>query len=155
MEFKIDLLKKDSKRLYSMASGIIISVMLCVWIISKVIAGIRPFDWVIFGLAVLCSIFHFVEALGFSAYRLFGKAYIVINSECILLKAGVLKKEQSVDWDNIKSIDYNRISEELRIEKKDNTNMIVGFYKLGRSFNSEIKETINCIAKDKEIQFVF
>ena len=156
MELKIDLLKRGEKEPYRIVLGIIFFAMSCTYI-TKIIHAefIRPSDWFLFGGSLLCGIAHAVEGLGFSANRLFGKAYLVINSECVLSKAGVFKKEQSIDWDNIKSINYNRISEELRIEKTDNTNVIVDFYKLGYSFNNEIKETLNCIAKDKEIQLVF
>ena len=156
MELKIDLLERDTKSHFRIVLGIIFFAMSCTYI-TKIIHEefIRPPDWVCFGVFLLCGIGHVLEGLGFSANRLFGKAYLVIKSECVLLKAGAFKKEQSIDWDNIKSINYNRISEELRIEKTDNTNVIVDFYKLGYSFNNEIKETLNCIAKEKEIQFVF
>ena len=154
MELKIDLLKRDSKSFFRIAFGVIMFLLACAWIANRVIHKelIRSFDWIYFGFFSLSGVFHFIEGLGYSAERLFGKAYILINTEFILVKTGIFTKEQTIYWDNIKSINYNRISENLKIEKTDNANVIIDFYKFGQYFNGEIKEAIGCIAKERNIQ---
>ena len=111
---------------------------------------IRPFDWLYSGLFALNGIVHVAEGLGFSIDSLFGKAYILINPECINLKAGVFDKEQFAYWDNIKSIDYK--FNKFKIVKTDNTNMIINLSKFSYFLNNEIKEVVSCIAKEKNIQ---
>ena len=154
MELKIDLLKRDSKSFFRIAFGIFLLLWAYVLIANRVIHKelIRPADWICFGGFSLSGVFHFIEGLGYSFERLFGKAYILINTEFILVKTGIFTKEQTIYWDNIKSINYNRISENLKIEKTDNANVIIDFHKFGQYFNGEIKETIGCIAKEKNIQ---
>ena len=150
MDLKIDLLKKQKKSLFRVIFGILMFSLAIIRVIKN--RDLMPFDWIYFGIFSLNGVFHFIEGVGYSFESFFGKAYILINLECISLKTSVLKKEQCINWDEIKSIDYNRISEKLRIEKTDNANVIVDFYKFGYSFNDEIKGIIDHIAKEKNIQ---
>jgi len=150
MDLKIDLLKKQKKSLFRVIFGILMFSLAIIRVIKN--RDLMPFDWIYFGIFSLNGVFHFIEGVGYSFESFFGKAYILINLECISLKTSVFKKEQCINWDEIKSIDYNRISEKLRIEKTDNANVIVDFYKFGYSFNDEIKGIIDHIAKEKNIQ---
>ena len=152
MDLKIDLLKKPKKSLFRVILGILMFMLAISWIIIRVVENrnITPFDWIYSGVFSLNGIFHFVEGLGYSFESFFGKAYILINLKCISLKASVFDKEQSINWDEIKSIDY-RLSK-FEIEKKDNTNMILNLSKFDYISINEIKKAINDIAKEKSIQ---
>ena len=150
MELERDLLKKDEKSLFRIILGILLFVISIVWVlIHKEV--IRPFDWLYSGSFALGGIIHIVEGLGlFSFDRIFGKAYILINSELILLKPSVFNKEQSVYWNNIKSIDYK--PNKLKIETIDDTNVIINLSLVSFLLKQEIRRTIDCIAKEKNIK---
>lgn len=79
--------------------------------------------------------------------RLFGKAFVLIDSERISIKLGIIDKEQNVYWKDIKSIDYKL--NKFRVENIDNTNKTLDLSKLDYVLKNEI---IASIAKDKKIQ---
>ena len=150
MELKIDLLKtKREKSLYRIISGILFFLIASSRIIISLIGneGIKPFDWFYFGIFTLGGVAHFIEGLGYPFESLFGKAYILINSELISLKPSVYSKEQSINWSEIKSIDYKL--NKFEIKKADNTNMTINLSKLDYISINEIKKTINYIVEEK------
>ena len=153
MELNVDLLKKDEKSFFRVGVGILFIIISCMQIITRITHEevIRPFDWFYSGIFALGGIAHIVEGLGlFSFDRIFGKAYILINSELILLKPSVFNKEQSVYWNNIKSIDYK--PNKLKIETIDDTNVIINLSLVSFLLKQEIRRTIDCIAKEKNIK---
>jgi len=152
MDLKINLLKKPKKSLFKIILGILLFLLAISWITIRVIAdrSITPFGWIYFGIFSLNGVFHFIEGLGYSFESFWGKAYIMVNLECISLKASVFEKEQYINWDEIKSIYYKL--NKLEIEKKDNTNMILTLSKFDYISINEIKKSINNIAKEKNIQ---
>ena len=153
MELNIDLLKKKKKSLFRVILGILFFLIASAWIITSIIERgiIRPFDWVYFGVFTLNAIVHFFEGLGYSPERFLGKAYIVINSELISLKATISDKRQCIEWSEIKSIDYNPNIVKYKIKRTNDTTMIIDVSKFDYSLLCEIKKTINCIAKEKNI----
>ena len=150
MELKIDLLEKGKKSIFRIVLGVFFIICSCVYIGAAIThREVRLFDWV-YGILALGGIIHIVEGLGWRLEGFFGKAYILINTELISLKPGIFDKEQSIYWNNIKSIDYK--SNKFRIEKTDDTNMIINLSKFGYSLKNEIKRNIDCIAKEKSIK---
>jgi len=152
MDLKIDLLKKPKKSLFRVILGILMFLLAIGWIIIRVIKNISitPFDWIYSGIFSLNGVSHVIEGLGYSFERFFGKAYILINLECISLKITVFEKEQYINWDEIKSIDYKL--NKFEIKKKDDTNMVLNLSRLDYISINEIKKIINDIAKEKNIQ---
>jgi hypothetical protein len=61
--------------------GIGFVLITSIWNIIKFIEeeSITPFDWVYSGVFMLNGVVHFVEGLGYSSERFFGKAYILIK----------------------------------------------------------------------------
>ena len=153
MELKIDLLeRKRKKSLFRVILGILMFLLAIGWIIIRVIENrsTTPFDWVYSGLFMLNGVLHFVEGLGYSSESFFGKAYILINSELISLKASIYNKNQIVNWSDIKTIDYKL--NKYEIKKTDNTNMIINLSKFDYILKDEIIKVINDITKEKNIQ---
>jgi hypothetical protein len=153
MELKIDLLKeKRKKSLFGVILGILFFLVACSWIIVRIIKIeiITLFDWFYFGIMLLNGILQFTGGLGYSFGNLFGKAYILINSEVISIKAGVFDKNQFVNWSEIEFINYNL--NKFEIKKTDNTNMVINLSMFDYRLINEIKKTINGIAKEKKIQ---
>lgn len=109
-----------------------------------------PFDWLLFVIFVLNGLVHSIEGFGFSFARLLGNAYIQIDSEIIAIKTGVLKKEQSIFWKDIKSVSYKPIR--FKVTKNDDTAMTFNLSKLDYSLIKEIKSAINEIADEKGLE---
>ena len=152
MELKIDLLKGKKKAPYRIVFGIIFVLLGIAIFFSKIKANgtANLFDWIYSGLFAFLGVTHIVE--GFGAYsfdRLFGKAYVLINSESILLKASVWSKKQFVNWSDIKFIDYKL--NKFEIEKTDGSTMIIDLFELSYKLVIEVKQAIFCIAKEKNL----
>ena len=148
MELNINLLENPKYAFLRIILGILLIVCSCGYIIIRITAeeAVRAFDWFYFGIFAINGIIQTIDGLGF----FYGKAYVLINPELISLKASVFDKRQSIYWNNIKFIDAK--SNKLIIAKKDNTNMVVNLSKFSYSLRSKIKGTIDCIAKEKNIQ---
>jgi hypothetical protein len=151
MEFKKDLLKKQRKSIFRIIIGILLFVISIVWITDRIMDNltIRLFDWSYTGIFALNGIIHTFEGLGFSIASLFGKAYISIDNEQILIKRGIFDKEQKIYWNSIKTIFYKL--NKFRIQNIDNTDMTLDLTKFDYELKNEIKEIIENIAKDKRI----
>ena len=152
MELEIDLLEKGKKSIFRIVIGILLLAISGERILDRVICeeAVGLFDWIYVGLFALAGTLHIIGGLGPNFERYFGKAYVLINSEVISLKADVFGKEQSIYWNDIKSIEYK--SNKFRIEKTDNTNAVMSLSKFSYSLKNEIKRVVDCIAKEKNIK---
>ena len=150
MELKIDLLKEKRKSLLRVVLGILSFLVAIGWMITKIIGKevVRPFDWVFCGIFALNGIAHFTEGLGYSLESFFGKAYVLINSEIIALKASIVNKEQLIHWDEIQSMEYKL--NKFEIKKTDNTLLVINLSNFDYLLKEKIKQTIQCIAKEKK-----
>ena len=152
MELKINLLKSEKSR-SQVLFGIFVFLFAISWIIVIIIEksrSITTFDWIYSGFFSLTAVSHISRGLGYPIESFFGKAYILINPKLILLKASVFKKEQCINWSEIKSIDcqYNK----LKIQKTDNTKIVLALYNLNYISIQRIKKAVNGIAKEKNIE---
>ena len=154
MEMNIDIFEeKRKKSVFRIIFGICCGLLAVSWIIVRFFKNeiITPFDWCYFVIFVLNGVAHTTEGLGYPFESLFGKTYILINSELIKIKAGVCDKEQFINWNEIISIDYKVNLQKLEIVKADNTIQILDINKLDYKLLIEVKKTIGCIAKEKNI----
>ena len=151
MELKIDLLEKGKKSRSRVVLGVFFFVISCAYICIKIFdqEHIRVFDWFYFAVFAMNGVVHFFGGLGIPVERFFGKAHILINSELISFKPSIYKKEQTVYWNDIKSIDYK--PNKFRIERRDDTIVIMSLSEIDYSLKNEIKDVIGCIAKEKNI----
>ena len=152
MELNKDLTRPPTKSRWGIAYGIFFLVLLCVWIIYRITQketfGI--FECLFFGAMSLTPIRSIIEGMGISIERLIGEAYILINSELISLKSSVFAKKQFIYWDDIKSIEYSPYM--FKIQKTDNTNFIIQLAKFSYVLKKEIIDTIEYIAKEKNVR---
>ena len=151
MELNKDLTRTPEKSRWGIAYGIFFLVFLCFWIIYRITQketfGI--IECLFFGVMFLTPIRSIIEGMGISIERLIGKAYILINSELISLKSSVFDKEQLIYWDDIKSIEYRPYK--FIIQKTDYTDVIIQLVKFSFILKNEIRDTVGCIAKEKNI----
>ncbi len=152
MELKRDLLKKEKKSIFRIVLGVLFFVVSGVWIADKILDNqiIRPFDWCYSGIFALNGIVYSIAGLGFSIAKLFGKAFILIDNDRISIKPRIIDKEQNIYWKDIKAIDYKHNI--FRVRNVDNTSMTLDLSKFDYSLKNEIKEIIDCLAKDKNLQ---
>jgi len=153
MELKINLLKRGKKAPFGIVFGIICILIGIAFLISnnKVKGTSNLFDWIYAGCLALIGIPHLIEGLGtYSFDRLFGKAYVLVNAESILLKADVWSKKQFVNWSDVKSIDYKL--NKFEIKKIDGATMIIDLTEFSYRLVIEIKQAIIGIAEEKNIQ---
>ena len=156
MELNVNLLQvKRGHSKYSIIFGILCILLASSWIIFRIIESeaIRKFDWISFGGWTLIGVSHLIQGLmsRSSFVGLFGKAYILINSEIISLKPNIFKKEQSISWSEIKSIDYEIMKFEFK--RNDNEKMVMNLSEVDYILITQIKDTINHYAKEKNIQY--
>ena len=155
MELKIDLLKDKKKSPDRIGNGILF--LLCsgmwffIWIIDRrknYISFLQLTNGLLFAFS---GFVHIIEGLGvYSFGRLFGKAYILINSESISLKAKIWRKKQLVKWSDVKSIDCNH--NKYVIKKADGKKMTLDLSETKNRLVIKVKQTLNQIAKEKNIQ---
>ena len=157
MELKIDLYQRKKKRNFLIVLGIILLILAIVWFFMTFNAkGTTKLSaWIHSLLFVNWGVFYIALGLGYQLESFFGKAYILIDSETISLKSGVFEEKQFINWNEIKSIDYNSVKAKLNIKKTDNSTAIIDISKFDYIFLQEIKKIINYIAKDKNIQSNF
>ena len=151
MELKKDLLKKNKKSLFRIILGILFLVISILWITDRIIDNltIRPFDWLYTAILLLNGFVSTIDGFGVSIESLFGKADIFIDNEQISIKRGITDKEQKIYWKSMKAIDYKL--NKFRIQNIDNTSMTLDLSKFEFALKNEIKETIICMAKEKNI----
>ncbi len=151
MELKRDLLKIEKKSIFRIILGLLFIVISIIWIADKGInkQAIRPFDWAFFGVFLLNGIVHSIEGFGFSFARLFGRAFIKIDQEKIVIKTGIFAKEQSVAWQDIKSISNKPVR--FQITRNDGTLLTLNLSRLDYLLLKEIKSTIENIANQNGI----
>jgi len=154
MEFKKDLLKKDKKSILKLVLGILFLVISGAWIVDRILEyqSFRLFDWFYSGILTLNGIVYTIEGSGLSISKLFGKAFVWIDNDRISIKPGIMDKEQKVYWNAIKTMDYKL--NKYHIRQMDNTSITLDLSKLGYALKNEIRETLDSIAKKKNIQSV-
>jgi len=114
------------------------------------------FSWFDLGYSLIMAVNGLsltLTGLGCSIDRLFGKAFIKINSEVIIIKIGAFEKGQIINWSEINSIDYK--ASNFVFTRNDNSTHKLKLAKLEYSVIQQIKETIGKIASDKNISINF
>ena len=108
MELKIDLIPKAKKSKFTLLMGvigIILALLYFVFIIHK-----KQDDWILYLPMMLYMLAlgasGILSGLGYSVEKLFGSAYVQIDDQHIAIKPGVRKKELSILWSRIKSMEY-------------------------------------------------
>ena len=147
MELKvnIDKIKKSSFRFY-------LGILMFLFSIIAVIYSIISSDWFYFLYGIFfgfMSLSHIYEGLGKSLNSLFGKRFITIDEEKIIIKSNTLKEAQIIEWQGIESIKYGVTKIEIN-EKPDKT-IFIDYGDLSYNLVQKIKETILRIAENKRI----
>ncbi len=151
MELRINLLRITEKSRLRIVLGIGFLVIAIFWIFLNAYENheIRPFVWVYFVFFIFSGAIHTYEGFGYSVSKLFGKAFIQIDSDTIRIKTGVLDKEQFIFWNEIVSVKYKAAVFEMW--RSDKTSVIFKLSGLEYSLIQQIKEVIGRISAEKGI----
>lgn len=154
MELKIDLLYTEKKSIFRIILGIAILVVSVGWIIarSKDYQHLNFLDWLFAGFMILNGISHTLGGSGYAINRLFGKAFVEIDENIILIKPTLFDKTQEVAWRDIASMEY--MANKYRITLTDGKIVILHLSKLEYLLKKNIKEAIGAIAAAKGISGV-
>jgi hypothetical protein len=133
MELRKNLLKTHRKSILRISIGYAFIAVTIILLISKYRQNIEigMFDWFFILIFILNGIYIIIEGSGTSIENLLGKAFISINDETITTKATIFKKEQTINWKDIKTI--NLKSNRILIDNIMTTN-------LSNLENYEVKE---------------
>lgn len=104
------------------------------------------FDSVMYSFLFLIGVFYTYSGLGFSLKRLFGKAFIIIDNEEILVKLDAFDKKQQIQWRDIKSIIYK--SNSCYIIELSDKSRVLNLSKLDHSLMVNVKEVMSTIARE-------
>jgi hypothetical protein len=155
MEFKKNLLENDEKKsIYRILVGFIFIALSIAWIYTRYTDNqpIRVFDWLYFGFFALNGTIHLIEGFGIPITLFFGKAYISINKENIIVKSRIFEKEQRIAWNEIVSIEFKPTR--ILFIIINNTQMNIDYSKLEYEIVIKIKESLNLFAKEKNIELL-
>lgn len=150
MKFEKDLLvlKSNAKTI----AGILDILIVALWVGSKfyIKESLTTFDIVYLIFLFLLGVLFITEGRGIPLARIFGKAFILIDEEQISMKKGVFSKEQTILWDDIKTIEYK--PNYFLFTKHDDTLLPFKLRHLAFRFNREVLDFIKVIGKHKGIE---
>jgi len=150
MEFKKDLLVQKSAA--KTILGVLDIALIILWVSSKVYIQetFKTFDIIYLIMLFLLGAFLILEGRGIPFAKIFGKAFILIDEEQISLKKSVFSEEQTIFWDEIKSIEYK--PNYFLFTKQDDSLFPLKLKLLAFRFNREILDFIKVIGKHKGLE---
>lgn len=150
MKFEKDLLvlKSNAKTI----AGILDILIIALWVSSKfyIKESFSTFDLVYLIALFLLGVLFIIEGRGIPLARIFGKAFILIDEEQISMKKSVFSKEQTIRWDDIKTIEYK--PNYFLFTKHDDSLFPFKLKQLAFRFNREILDFIKVIGKHKGLE---
>ena len=148
MELRKNLLKTHRKSILRITFGFAFIAVTVILLMSKYRENIEisPFDWFFIIIFILNGIYIIIEGSGTSIENLLGKAFININDEAIIIKATIFKKEQTLNWKDIKTI--NLTTNRILIDNIMTTNLSnLEYYEV-----KEINEILTNLAAQKGVK---
>ena len=151
MELKIDLIPKIKRSNFTLAMGIV-GVAFAVTYLVIILHESRQnwiFQWMMMIYMLVLGSKGIIAGLGYSVEKFFGSAYIHINDEHIAIKSGIRTKVQSIDWNQIKSMEYK--SNWFKINSIDGFSSKFSLSDLEFKVLIEARDAILVIAAEKGI----
>ena len=151
MELKIDLIPKSKKSNFTLTMGIVGVVFAGIYLVIIFHESRQnwTFQWMMMIYMLVLGTKGIVTGLGYSVEKFFGSAYIHINDEHIAIKPGIRTKVQSIDWNQIKSMEYR--SNWFMIKGIDGSSSKFSLSELEFKVLIEARDVIKLIAAEKGI----
>ncbi len=143
MEYKKDLLQKDAiqKHPWLLRTGVFGFYVLAGWQIYLLVSGkMDAIYWINSIAYLLFALIWTLVSFGYNPEKLFGKAYLHINTEVIDIKTSLWEQRQMVKWKDIWYITYK--PGKYHITTTHGQTTILSFSKLEYQMLMEVKEAI-------------
>ncbi|PKP10418.1 MAG: hypothetical protein CVU09_07140 [Bacteroidetes bacterium HGW-Bacteroidetes-4] len=111
--------------------------------------SLSAFDWAYTLVFTFNAIALLMAGIGYSVERLLGRAYLKIDAREITLKPGILKKERSLEWEQLNGLDYKPNCYEFLL--KNGERVKLNLYKLRFEEIQELKRVIKILATQNNI----
>ena len=113
MEYFKNLHLYSSRSNFKLIFGIIFLIVSVAWLLEKYVQGENPnwFDFVLAAIMFLNGVLHLSFGVGYSLEGIFGKAFIRINDQEIVVKPSAFENRQQMDWREVHCVnfDYSQI----------------------------------------------
>lgn len=151
MNYTKNLLELKKKSKFALVLGITSCVLAITMIIIYYLHShkIEAYMWTFPIFFLQSGIANIIASQGYAPERLIGKAFIEIDEKKISLKTGIFQKLQTVEWKGIDAINYKLNN--LVVTKTNKSTVRFALSRLEYSTIQEIKEVVNTIANDKDI----
>lgn len=148
MELNINLFKSKKDRKFSLIfKGLIGVIMLAIAIARKItIKTLDTFDVFIVVFFFGYGLINIIEAVVDNV----GKAYIVVNSDQIKIKANINKKEQAVEWREVDKLSFGL--NKLNVLFKNKLKETIDLSFINYSDKQEFKDFILKMSEEKQIE---
>jgi len=151
MELNIDLLEKREKSVLLIILGLLLlcfPIFILIWRhLLPYAHDVRLLDNISYSLLFFSGVGLIIVGLGGSPLKIFGKAFIMIDSEKISVKNKPYVKVQSVLWSDIKAIRYDSCKYHIIIN--NNNKQIIDLSSVDYSLMNDVKKTVSNIALKK------
>jgi hypothetical protein len=150
MNYKKDLLKiKKSK--FRTIVGLLFLAYTIYYFIDKFVgnSGIRLIDLLNILVFALNGIIHTMEGFGISFPGLFGKAFIAIDKEVIIIKERVIHAERKILWEDVISVSSNY--KIIQFSTLQGLTIVLKYSKYGYAESQLIKDAVYQIATERGI----
>jgi hypothetical protein len=150
MNYKKDLLKiKKSK--FRTILGMLFLAYTIYYFIDKFMgnSGIRVIDWLNIIIFALNGTIHTMEGFGISFPGLFGKAFISIDKDVIIIKERVIRAERKILWEEVTSVSSNY--KIIQFSTLQGLTIVLKYSKYGYAESQLMKDAVYQIATEKGI----
>ena len=152
MEHQIDLLQKSKKDWFRIIWGIAVLLVIVVWFADRIVENltINTADWIYQIFSVFFGAWLLATGLGYHIRKLLGSAFIKMDNNLITFKNSIWAKEESVSWEEIKSINYWHL--QFRISRQDGSVLLLKLPYANSNASTEAIHAMVQIAREKAIE---
>ncbi|HLO61283.1 MAG TPA: hypothetical protein VK179_21205 [Bacteroidales bacterium] len=151
MELHVDLLKNGAKSIPMIILGLAAFGFLAFILIYSHYVRTNHyapvFDDMQYTILILTGVFFTYAGFGWSFLKLFGKAFVIIDKEKIVIKTTVFGKETKVKWNDVKSIQFD--SDQNLLIDNDYESQFIDLSRLNYDLVKEMKKVMYGIAAER------
>jgi hypothetical protein len=154
MEYSKDLLQTAQKPKWAGFMGVLSLLLALAWMPVQWIEknSLSGFDGVFTLVFLINGVSLIMAGKGYSLERIFGKAYLKLNDQALILKPGIFDKERHIPWEELGKLDYKPNRYEFGL--KNGERVKLSLVKLNYDDIQELKRVIKTLAEQKNIQLI-
>ena len=154
MEYSKDLLQTTQKPKWAGFMGVLSLLLALAWLPVQWIEknSLSGFDGVFTLVFLFNGMALIMAGKGKSLERIFGKAYLKLNDQEIILKPGIFDKERRIPWEELGKLDYKPNRYEFGL--KNGERVKLSLVRLNYDDIQELKRMIKTLAEQKSIQLI-